>query len=37
MTREHDLRFHFKRAKTFEVAFGGATRHRERVARLMSF
>jgi alkylation response protein AidB-like acyl-CoA dehydrogenase len=34
MTWEHDLQLHFKRAKASEVAFGDATWHRERVARL---
>jgi alkylation response protein AidB-like acyl-CoA dehydrogenase len=37
MTWEHDLQLYFKRAKASEVAFGDATWHRERVARLMSF
>jgi alkylation response protein AidB-like acyl-CoA dehydrogenase len=36
MTWEHDLQLYFKRAKASEVAFGDATWHRERVARLMS-
>jgi alkylation response protein AidB-like acyl-CoA dehydrogenase len=35
MTWEHDLQLYFKRAKAAEVAFGDATWHRERVARLM--
>ncbi len=35
MTWEHDLQLYFKRAKASEVAFGDATWHRERVARLM--
>jgi alkylation response protein AidB-like acyl-CoA dehydrogenase len=35
-TWEHDLQLYFKRAKASEVAFGDATWHRERVARLMS-
>lgn len=35
MTWEHDLQLYFKRAKACEVAFGDATWHRERVARLM--
>ena len=34
MTWEHDLQLYFKRAKASEVAFGDATWHRERVARL---
>ena len=34
MTWKHDLQLYFKRAKASEVAFGDATRHRERVARL---
>ena len=33
---EHDLQLYFKRAKASEVAFGDATWHRERVARLMT-
>ena len=36
MTWEHDLQLYFKRAKASEVAFGDATWHRERVARLIS-
>jgi len=36
MTWEHDLQLYFKRAKASEVAFGDATWHRDRVARLMS-
>ena len=36
MTWEHDLQLYFKRAKASEVAFGDATWHRERVARLVS-
>ena len=36
MTWEHDLQLYFKRAKASEVAFGDATWHRERVARLFS-
>jgi alkylation response protein AidB-like acyl-CoA dehydrogenase len=36
MTWEHDLQLYFKRAKASEVAFGDATWHRERVARLMT-
>jgi alkylation response protein AidB-like acyl-CoA dehydrogenase len=36
MTWKHDLQLYFKRAKASEVAFGDATWHRERVARLMS-
>src|SRR5271168_2430316 len=36
MTWEHDLQLYFKRAKACEVAFGDATWHRERVARLFS-
>jgi alkylation response protein AidB-like acyl-CoA dehydrogenase len=35
MTWEHDLQLYFKRAKASEVAFGDASWHRERVARLM--
>ena len=35
MTWEHDLHLYMKRAKASEVAFGDATWHRERVARLM--
>ena len=35
MTWEHDLQLYLKRAKADEVAFGDATWHRERVARLM--
>jgi alkylation response protein AidB-like acyl-CoA dehydrogenase len=35
-TWEHDLQLYFKRAKASEVAFGDATWHRERVARLIS-
>jgi alkylation response protein AidB-like acyl-CoA dehydrogenase len=35
-TWEHDLQLYFKRAKASEVAFGDATWHRERVARLLS-
>ena len=35
MTWEHDLHLYLKRAKADEVAFGDATWHRERVARLM--
>jgi hypothetical protein len=34
MTWEHDLQLNFKRAMASEVAFGDATWHRERVARL---
>ena len=36
MTWEHDLQLYFKRAKASEVAFGDATWHRERVARLLA-
>jgi alkylation response protein AidB-like acyl-CoA dehydrogenase len=36
MTWEHDLQLYFKRAKASEVAFGDATLHRERVARLFN-
>jgi alkylation response protein AidB-like acyl-CoA dehydrogenase len=36
MTWEHDLQLYFKRAKASEVAFGDASWHRERVARLFS-
>jgi alkylation response protein AidB-like acyl-CoA dehydrogenase len=36
MTWEHDLQLFFKRAKASEVAFGDATWHRERVARLFN-
>jgi alkylation response protein AidB-like acyl-CoA dehydrogenase len=35
-TWEHDLQLYFKRAKASEVAFGDATWHRERVARLLT-
>jgi alkylation response protein AidB-like acyl-CoA dehydrogenase len=35
MTWEHDLQLYLKRAKADEVAFGDATWHRERIARLM--
>ena len=35
MTWEHDLHLYMKRAKASEVAFGDATWHRERIARLM--
>jgi alkylation response protein AidB-like acyl-CoA dehydrogenase len=35
-TWEHDLQLYFKRAKASEVAFGDATWHRERVARLLA-
>ena len=35
MTWEHDLHLFLKRAKADEVAFGDATWHRERIARLM--
>jgi alkylation response protein AidB-like acyl-CoA dehydrogenase len=35
MTWEHDLHLYMKRAKACEIAFGDATWHRERVARLM--
>ncbi len=35
MTWEHDLQLYLKRAKASEIAFGDATWHRERVARLM--
>jgi alkylation response protein AidB-like acyl-CoA dehydrogenase len=34
-TWEHDMHLYFKRAKSSEVAFGDATLHRERVARLL--
>jgi len=34
-TWEHDLQLYFKRARACEVAFGDATWHRERVARLL--
>src|SRR5437763_13486753 len=34
-TWEHDLQLYLKRAKASEIAFGDATWHRERVARLM--
>src|SRR6516162_8184523 len=36
MTWEHDLQLYFKRAKASEVAFGDASWHRERVARLLT-
>jgi alkylation response protein AidB-like acyl-CoA dehydrogenase len=35
-TWEHDLHLYFKRAKASEVAFGDASWHRERVARLLT-
>jgi alkylation response protein AidB-like acyl-CoA dehydrogenase len=35
MTWEHDLQLYLKRAKACEIAFGDATWHRERIARLM--
>lgn len=35
MTWEHDLHLYLKRAKADEVAFGDATWHRERIARLL--
>jgi alkylation response protein AidB-like acyl-CoA dehydrogenase len=35
MTWEHDLQLYLKRAKADEIAFGDATWHRERIARLM--
>ena len=35
MTWEHDLQLYLKRAKAGEAAFGDATWHRERIARLM--
>jgi alkylation response protein AidB-like acyl-CoA dehydrogenase len=35
MTWEHDLQLYLKRAKASEIAFGDATWHRERIARLM--
>jgi alkylation response protein AidB-like acyl-CoA dehydrogenase len=35
MTWEHDLHLYLKRAKANEIAFGDATWHRERVARLI--
>jgi alkylation response protein AidB-like acyl-CoA dehydrogenase len=35
MTWEHDLHLYLKRAKADEVAFGDATWHRERIARMM--
>jgi alkylation response protein AidB-like acyl-CoA dehydrogenase len=35
MTWEHDLHLYLKRAKALEIAFGDATWHRERIARLM--
>ncbi len=35
MTWEHDLQLYLKRGKACEIAFGDATWHRERVARLM--
>ena len=34
-TWEHDMHLYFKRAKADEVAFGDATFHRERIARLL--
>lgn len=36
MTWEHDLQLYLKRGKACEVAFGDATWHRERLARLMA-
>jgi alkylation response protein AidB-like acyl-CoA dehydrogenase len=36
-TWEHDMHFWFKRAKWNEFAFGDATYHRERLARLEGF
>ncbi len=36
MTWEHDLHLYLKRAKANEIAFGDATWHRERIARLMA-
>jgi alkylation response protein AidB-like acyl-CoA dehydrogenase len=36
MTWEHDLHLYLKRAKASEIAFGDATWHRERIARLMA-
>ena len=35
MTWEHDLQLYLKRVKASEIAFGDATWHRERIARLM--
>ena len=35
MTWEHDLQLYLKRAKADEVAFGDATWHRERIARMI--
>ncbi len=35
MTWEHDLQLYLKRAKASEIAFGDATWHRERIARLL--
>jgi alkylation response protein AidB-like acyl-CoA dehydrogenase len=35
MTWEHDLHLYLKRAKADEIAFGDATWHRERIARMM--
>ncbi len=35
MTWEHDLQLYLKRAKADEMAFGDATWHRERIARLI--
>ncbi len=35
MTWEHDLHLYLKRARACEIAFGDATWHRERLARLM--
>ena len=32
---EHDLQLYSRRAKVFELSYGGATRHRERVAGFM--
>ena len=34
-TWEHDAHFYFKRAKRLEYAFGDASQHRERIARLL--
>jgi acyl-CoA dehydrogenase len=34
-TWEHDAHFYFKRAKRLEYAYGDATQHRERIARVL--
>jgi alkylation response protein AidB-like acyl-CoA dehydrogenase len=37
MTDEHDIGFYLKRARASETAFGDATFHRDRFARLSGF